>query len=49
MSPELARCDAEIAAIRKRAELEPVSWPAYLFVLGEFDWMAERDLIDDGA
>lgn len=45
MSEESDRCDREIAEIRARAEREPDQHPACLFVLGEMDWILERELI----
>lgn len=44
MNP-LDRCDREIAEIHARAEREPDTHHAYLFVLGECDWLREMDLI----
>ena len=43
---DLDRCRAEIAALRDHAAREPERWPAYLFVLGEMDWIREMDMIE---
>lgn len=39
---QIARCDAEIAAIEARAATDE---PAYLVVMGTEDWRAERCLL----
>lgn len=45
LAREIARCDAEIAAMEQQ---EPVK-PAYLVTLGIEDWRAEKRLIEREA
>ena len=40
------RCLREIAEIDKRAIAELDIHPAYLFVMGRFDWLAEYAILD---
>ena len=42
----LARCDAEIAEILARPDVQAGTAPAWLVTMGVFDWEAEKRAIE---